>query len=239
MQRAEEKDLYGPPLLGSLGHLPSKARYIAKKILKLHDLDCDELAKWIQGRFEKGIIETYRQILGNMLVDSDGREKLAFRIQGDKSSSSCWFSSEPGNKMDPSWNNLFLGLAAFDINVGPSIPRGRDVVIESLAKTLSDIRSEKLGEMAKPVDRGTLACLHYTRYSKWWILACETEEAEHWKLAMFEVRPYITQRAPQVLCRDKNDIRQRMLGWIKPWYLLHLVMPLDWQYEEKDETRPT
>ena len=226
-----------PPLLGSLGGLTSHMCDASRSILEKHGLSYDETSKWIRDRFETGIVDIYRQVFEYAIDDVGGRKKLAIKLLKHRSTLSHWLSKTSEKKKNPSLEHLFLGLAAFDIDIGPDMPRGREAVIHSMAMILPALRKEKLGGDGGLIRRTTLACLHYTRYSKRWARATKTNKPDDWKRATGEVMPMIRKQEPHFTIFDHNDILNQMRGWVEPWWVFHLTNPHNWQYEDAKDAK--
>ena len=223
-------------LPGSLRAVLPTHRNRASALVEELGIDLDEASLQVRKRFETAIVASYRKVFEDSLkARSSDRVGLALKLAKDKGTRSRW---ERGER-EPDWDSLFLGLAAFNIDIGPDIPRGREIVIQAIRVTVPELRSQYLDMKQEVLSRDQVVCLHYVTQSRAWSLARETESERHWETALDQLQPLISRAARGLKIGSREEISSRIAGWILPWSIFHYLVPHDWHFSADGENDAT
>ena len=221
---AEVSDEY---LLGSMQRVLPFQRDLAECYLQEKGFTFERAAREVRQSFDGAIISTYREVVQAVLKKAGGGlVEIKTKLGKHKSLLSRWRSGEAV----PDWETLCLAIAAFDVDLGGSLPRGRDAVIEAIKRTLIVIRQKMFHQPGSPLSRGDLACLHYASLSVAWWNAQKTKKPSHLLAAGESVARHVAAEVPDRRIKGYEDINEAISGWSTYWFVFHYVVPYNWQY---------
>jgi len=227
-------------LVGSLRGLLVFQRDVATCYMHEKGLTVSHVERLVKRTFEGAIVGVYREVLQSALTKAGGDlVEVAIRLKKDKSLRSRWGRG----KVVPDWDTLCLAIAAFDVDVGGGLPRGRRAVIEAIKKTLVTLQVDLFRESATVLSDGDLACLHYASLNVRWWHAQKTRDRDQLLVAVEDIADRVAAEIPGKRITTHTDVEDTIRGWAKCWFVFHNTVPYDWQYvratEHASHTRRT
>ena len=186
-----------------------------------------EVQRLVKRVFDEAIIGTYREVLQTAVASVGGNPgAIALKLRKHKGLLSRWRSG----KVVPNWETLCLAVAAFDVDLGDDLPRGRRAVTEAIKRTLNVLRAQLFHNPTSSLDDGDLVCLHYASLSLQWWHAQQTRKPDHLIAATESLARKVAAEIPGKRISRHEDVEDAIRGWSKCWFVFHYVVPYDWQY---------
>ena len=215
-------------LTGSLSQLSPYHRDIARSYLEEKGCAADRLTLKVKQSFDKAIIGTYREAIQNALMDAGGDfVGIKMMLRKDKSLLSRWLN----RKIVPTWDTLCLAVAAFDVDLGSGLPRGRKAAIGAIAEALVLLQWEVFRRSSTPLDAFGLACVHYASLSLAWRRALMTRDPQSLERAADAIGDKVADERFGKRVRGHRMLEDTVNGWSGSWYVFHYLIPYDWQYK--------
>lgn len=218
-------------LPGSLGIASRAQSALARHFIEARNLVVEEVDQGIKKEFVGSIVSVYRSSIGLALNTAGGDPvTITEKLEMHRTSQWRWMKERVG----PNFETYCLALAAFDADLGPQVPRGREAVIQGIASTLSFLRvNVTKGGDAVPT-RSDIIYLHFASLSKHWWIAANTGLSHHVNNAVESIHRKIFRANERVALLDAEAIGRVLDQWNSEWCLFHCLPPYGWLFELRE-----
>jgi hypothetical protein len=219
-------------LAGSLGRFLPPHFDLGVTAIEQRGLDFGAFQQDVKAHFEAAVVRIYRRAIESSLeaVGAD-TVAIALKLQKHRGVRKRW--ADKVRTM--SWDAAFLALAAFDVDAGVVMPRGREVVVQGVAAAVGYVRETVLRQPGHHLGRAELECLHFASFSPSWWYAQETGDPKWLAKAANHVISKMGPHAAGGGILHHRDIQRVMGEWWLPWLLFHVVIPFDWSFVERSD----
>lgn len=218
-------------LPGSLPVAAPSERATGAKCLESLGLEVDQVTSLIKDHYTSNIVRTYRAIVDSQLRGAGGDPfTIVEKLRLNRSTRWRWENLG----VEPDFETYCLALAAFDVDVGPHMPRGREVVIDAARTTLAFIRATLVGGGETLPSRPDIVLLHFTSLSNHWWLACSTRKRSHFLNAAEAIAMRLKQSKENAPLPTPDVIKGVLEEWHTAWCVFHYCAPYTWLFHVRD-----
>ena len=189
-------------------------------------IDLDKEATRTSRWFRAGVCQRYREAVLERLrrYDLPDLTAIALLVKVDKSVLSRWKSGQ----VSPDWDTLFFAGTAAQVAWDGALPSAGVTFIAGVCEAVSEIRTEILVREPLPCDPTVLALMRYIFFSKIWLRAKISQDAELLRRAADDARAFVSQRLGRPFKDSQEEMQRTIKNWHDPYLLFHLLIPFDW-----------
>lgn len=218
----------------TLGTLGEPFLEKASAILADYGLD-DGFEQKVCGWLEERIVAHYRDIFESALPRSSvglDLQNVALKLRISRGTKSKWLAEDPEKKVEPSWDSIFLALAAFDIDLGVRpIPRGRVAVNYGVRETVSLIRADTFRVSCACITQVELEYIHLACTFEKWHRALKLQDPVLLKKAAKEMGTLVQWQIGENPDWGCTKIMKVGEDWSEAWCLFQATIPYtDWTF---------
>ena len=218
-------------LPGSLAITSPVQSDLAREYFEERGVNAEESSQQIKQKFIAAIVGVYRGKIVNALKKVGGDPvTITEKLEMHRATQWRWAKERVG----PTFETYCLAMAAFDVDLGPDLPRGREAVLNAMGVTLSFVRREITGKSEAKPSRSDIVYLHFTSLSKHWWIAQATERPHHLNNALEAIGRSIMQAGERVPLPSAEGVRNVLREWNTEWCLFHFLSPYSWLFELRE-----
>lgn len=190
--------------------------------------DAREAAKdSVTAFFADYISNTYEEIFIGLIEETSGEFDIAIGSVELKRPRRYRLRRGEGKKPKDFW----LAFAAFDVDFGNRVPRGRTITLQAMAYTLGFINETILRQDSSKPEVRNLIYLHYALPClEWQLTRGRSSEMKGNALEIINRRMMMGGEKPWI--RWHTELEELLGKWEMPWAAFHTLVRYKWFYDE-------